>query len=149
MGAAARYEFLWFRQSLEEKCNSWHVLRLFIAEGSKDVDVVFYNGAKKFKRLFQRSLQALQNLRVQLASLSLHLSKQRRGCRTCLQLNLCLGDILLASTAACNLLGLGDLSTDSLGAEVLERVSLDGVDAQGGVGLDNGESTGNCENKDV
>lgn len=49
------------------KCNVWLVLRLFIAEGSKDVDVVFYNGAKKFNRLFQRSLQALQNLMIKLA----------------------------------------------------------------------------------
>lgn len=75
--------------------------------------------------------------------------EREHRCRTCLQLNLCLGDILLASTAACDLLGLRDLSTDSLGAEVLERVSLDGVDAQGGVGLNNGESTGNYKDSNV
>lgn len=68
---------------------------------------------------------------------------------TCLQLNLGLGNILLAATAIRNLGGLGELGLDSLGAEVLDGVSLDGVDAQGGVGLDDGESTRHCTRGNV
>lgn len=60
---------------------------------------------------------------------------------THLQFDLGLGDILLASIAAGNLLGLGDTSTDSVSAEVLQGVSLGGVDAQDGVGLDRGKAT--------
>jgi hypothetical protein len=59
-----------------------------------------------------------------------------------LELNLGLSNVLLATAAAGNLLGLGDLVADGLGAEVLQGVSLDSVDAQGRVGLDSGESTG-------
>lgn len=62
-----------------------------------------------------------------------------------LQLDLSLSDILLASIAAGDLLGLGDTSTDSVSAEVLQGVSLGGVDAQDGVGLDRGKATGQEE----
>lgn len=58
-----------------------------------------------------------------------------------LQLNLGLGNILFASAAAGDLLGLGDLGADSVSAEVLERVALDGIDAQDRVGLDDGEAS--------
>lgn len=75
---------------------------------------------------------------------SRHVHRPGRYVKTCLQLNLCLSNVLLAATAARNLLRLSDLGADSLGAEVLQRVRLDGVDAQGRVGLDNGESTGHC-----
>lgn len=78
-----------------------------------------------------------------------------------LKLNLGLSDILLAATAAGNLLGLSDLGADGLrrklwsvcvamlrrkityiGAEVLKGETLDSVDAELGVGLDNGETAG-------
>lgn len=68
----------------------------------------------------------------------------RVGSGTYLQLNLGLGNVLLAAAAVGDLLCLGDLSPDGLGAEVLQGVRLDGVDAQGGVGLDDGESTRDC-----
>jgi hypothetical protein len=79
-----------------------------------------------------------------------------------LELDLGLGDVLLAATAACDLLSLGDLVSDGLcflsalerlvvsltyaylSAEVLKRVTLDGVDAELGAGLDGSESTGDC-----
>lgn len=64
--------------------------------------------------------------------------------KTHLQLNLRLSDILLAAAAVGDLLCLGDLGTDSLRAEVLEGISLNSVDAQGRVGLNNGKATGNC-----
>lgn len=64
--------------------------------------------------------------------------------RTHLKLNLGLGNVLLASAAVGDLLGLGDLGADGLGGEVLERVALDGVDAQERAGLDSGESAGDC-----
>lgn len=89
-----------------------------------------------FTRLLKCGLQRLENLK----------------------LNLSLSNVLLAAAAAGNLLGLGDLVPDGLhsvslciptvfsgyayiGAEVLNRVSLDGVDAELGVRLNNGEST--------
>lgn len=64
--------------------------------------------------------------------------------QTHLQLNLGFGNILLAAAAVRNLLGLSDLGTDSLRAEVLQGVTLDGVDAQGGLGLNDGKATGDC-----
>lgn len=60
-----------------------------------------------------------------------------------LELNLGLGNILLAAAAAGNLLGLSNLAADGLGAEVLDGVGLGGVDAQGRVGLNGGEAAGN------
>lgn len=60
---------------------------------------------------------------------------------THLQLDLGLSNILLASAAVGNLLGLSDLGSDGLGAEVLKRVSLNSVDAEDGVGLNGSEST--------
>lgn len=53
-----------------------------------------------------------------------------------------LGDILLAPSATQNLVCLNQLGTDSFSAEVFERVGLDRVDAQMGVGLDDGEAAG-------
>jgi len=61
-----------------------------------------------------------------------------------LQLDLGLGNILLAATTIGYLLGLGDLSLNSIGAEVLQGESLDGVDAHDRVGLDNGETSRYC-----
>ena len=63
--------------------------------------------------------------------------------KTHLQLNLGLSNVLLASAAVGDLLGLSDLSSDGIGAEVLKGVTLDGVDAEDGVGLNSSESTGN------
>jgi hypothetical protein len=71
-----------------------------------------------FTHLLQRSLEALEDLK----------------------LNLGLGNVSLAAAAVGNLLGLGDLVLDGLGAEVLQSVTLNGVDAELGVGLDSSES---------
>lgn len=46
-----------------------------------------------------------------------------------LELNLCLGNILLAAATAGNLLGLGNLNADGFSTEVLNSVGLRGVDA--------------------
>lgn len=62
-----------------------------------------------------------------------------------LKLNLGLSNVLLTSTAVRNLLGFGDLVSDRLGAEVLERETLDSVDAQDRVGLDGSETTRHCD----
>lgn len=61
--------------------------------------------------------------------------------KTHLQLDLGLSNILLASAAVGNFLGLSDLGSDGLGAEVLKGVSLNGVDAEDRVGLNGSEST--------
>lgn len=61
-----------------------------------------------------------------------------------LELDLGLCNVLLATTSAGDLLGLGDLVSDGLGAEVLDRETLDGVDAQLRAGLDNRKSARNC-----
>lgn len=68
---------------------------------------------------------------------------------TCLHLNLSLSNVLLAAAAVGDLLGLGELVADGLGAEVLQGVGLDGVDTQGGVGLDDGETSGHCDDTTV
>jgi hypothetical protein len=60
---------------------------------------------------------------------------------THLQLDLGLSNILLASAAVGNLLGLSDLGSDGFSAEVLKGVSLNSVDAEDGVGLNGSEST--------
>ena len=62
---------------------------------------------------------------------------------TYLELDLGLGNILLTTVTAGNLLGLSNLAADSLSAEVLDGVGLGGVDAKSRVGLDGSESTGN------
>jgi hypothetical protein len=59
-----------------------------------------------------------------------------------LDLDLGLGNVLLASLAGRDLLGLGQLGTGSLNAELVEGVGLNGVDAQLGVGLDDSETSG-------
>jgi hypothetical protein len=59
-----------------------------------------------------------------------------------LQLDPGLSNVGLASAAIRNLLCFGDLVSHSLGAEVLERVSLNSVDAHDGVGLDSSEAAG-------
>ena len=64
--------------------------------------------------------------------------------QTHLDLNLGLGNILLATVSTRNLLGLLELGLDILDVEVLERITLNGVDGENRVGLDDGESTGNC-----
>jgi hypothetical protein len=63
---------------------------------------------------------------------------------TYLKLNLSLSNVLLATAAAGDLLCLRDLVLDSLGAEVLERVALNSVDAELRAGLNSGEAAGNC-----
>lgn len=60
-----------------------------------------------------------------------------------LELNLSLGNLLRASAAVGNLLGLGNLGANGLCAEVLDGVGLNGVDAENGVGLNDSKSTGN------
>lgn len=88
-------------------------------------------------------------------------SPQRLHLESCLhtylELDLGLGNVLLAAVSAGNLLSLRDLVPDGLsthqhmplsipnsasylGGEVLQGVALDGVDAELGAGLDNGES---------
>lgn len=64
--------------------------------------------------------------------------------QTHLDLNLGLGNILLATVSTRNLLGLLELGLDILDVEVLERITLDGVDGENRLGLNNGETTGNC-----
>lgn len=64
---------------------------------------------------------------------------------TCLQLNLRLSNVLLTATTIDNLLCLSELASDGVGAEILQGVGLDGIDAQGRVGLDDGESSGHCD----
>lgn len=61
-----------------------------------------------------------------------------------LELNLSLSNILLAAATVHDLLRLGNLGADSVRTEVLQGVPLNGVDAQGRVGLDNGKATGDC-----
>ena len=65
---------------------------------------------------------------------------------TYLELNLRLRDVNLATTSSGNLLRLRDLVSYGLGAEVLERVTLDSVDAEAGVGLHGREATRHCTN---
>jgi hypothetical protein len=62
-----------------------------------------------------------------------------------LELDLGLGNVLLAAASARNLLRLRDLGADGVGAEILNRETLNGIDAQDRVGLNNGESTRNCK----
>lgn len=50
---------------------------------------------------------------------------------TYLELDLGLGNILLTTITAGNLLGLSNLAANSLGVEVLDGVGLGGVDAEG------------------
>ncbi len=63
-------------------------------------------------------------------------------CPAYLHLDFSLGNVPLAAAAVGNLLRLGQLGLDGLGAEVLQGVALDGVDGQDGAGLDNGEAAG-------
>ena len=65
------------------------------------------------------------------------------GCHfSYLQLDLGLRDVLLAPTAIGDLLGLSNLRPDGLGAEVLQGVALDRIDAQNRVGLDGSKAAG-------
>lgn len=59
-----------------------------------------------------------------------------------LDLDLRLGDIPLAPGAICDLVCLDQLGADGFSTKVFERVGLDRVDAQLGVGLNDGETTG-------
>lgn len=111
-------------------------------------------------------LEGLENLFIeQMVSWRLQLQDRKIG-DAYLKLNLGLSNVLLAATAVGNLLGLSNLVADSLklehhmlvshalsqkksdatylGTEVLKGKTLDGVDAQLRVGLDNGEATGHC-----
>lgn len=62
-----------------------------------------------------------------------------------LKLDLGLSDILRTSAAVGDLLCLGDLVADVLNAEVLKWVTLDGVDAEDGSWVDDGEAAGKEE----
>ena len=64
--------------------------------------------------------------------------------RDYLKLDLGLSNILLGTTSTNNFLCFGDLRSDSVGAEVLKWESLDSIDAELGVWLDNGKASGNC-----
>jgi hypothetical protein len=75
--------------------------------------------------------------------ISMHTTKLARGREAYLELNLSLSNILLAAASVRNLLCLRDLGPDSFGAEILNRETLDGVDTQDGVGLNDGEPSGN------
>lgn len=59
-----------------------------------------------------------------------------------LNLDVRLGDLVRTAVAAGNLLRLSELRADGLDAEVLEGEALDGVDAEDGVGVHDGEATG-------
>lgn len=59
-----------------------------------------------------------------------------------LNLDVGLSDLLCVTVTAGDLLGLSDLRANSLDAEVLKGESLDGVDAEDGVGVHDGEATG-------
>ena len=96
--------------------------------------------------LFENGLQTLQNL--------CSVSNPLRIVGCCiggdfsyLNLNLGLRDVLLTSTAARDLLRLGELGPDGVGAEVLQGVALDSVDAQKRVGLDGSECAGHYINR--
>jgi len=60
-----------------------------------------------------------------------------------LNFNLGLRDVCLASISVGNLLGLGQLGTDCLNTELINRKSLDSINTQLRVGLDDGESSRN------
>lgn len=59
-----------------------------------------------------------------------------------LDLDLRLGDIMLAPRATRDFVCLDQLGTDGLGAEVFERVGFNCIDAQLRVGLDDSEAAG-------
>lgn len=90
--------------------------------------------------LFDMGSQSLKNLLFRSANIRI----KQSTIYAYLQLDLGLGNILLASTTIGDLLGLSDLGTDGIGAEVLDRVTFGGVDAHDRVGLNSSESTGNC-----
>lgn len=116
-------------------------VHLLNATARNHLVLVFYNGAVKFiQSISGQPAETREPADELVQSVPTHLE----GKRTCLNLDLRLGNILLATTAVRNLLGLSELGTDGLSAEVLQRESLDGVDAQGGVGLDDGEATRHC-----
>ncbi len=62
--------------------------------------------------------------------------------RAYLNLDVGHGDLRRAAVAAGHLLRLGELRAHSLDAEVLKGETLDGVDAEDGVGVHDGEATG-------
>lgn len=92
--------------------------------------------------LLEGGLQALENL---CASQCLDSSQSKsRLCLPYLELDLGLGNILLATTTASNLLRLGNLVSHCIGAEILNGIALDSVDAELGTGLDSCESARDC-----
>jgi hypothetical protein len=56
---------------------------------------------------------------------------------TYLQLNFSLRNVLFTTAPIRNLVRLGDLRLHGLGAEIFQRVALNGINAHLGVGLDN------------
>ena len=66
-----------------------------------------------------------------------------------LKFDLGLSNVLLTAASAGNLLRLCNLRPNRLLAEVLNRETLDGVDAQFRVRLDNSEATRNCVASDT
>lgn len=70
-GAGVRCTLRWDVAPPEASAVLRLVLRLFTADCSNDVDVVFYKGAREFNRLFQHSLQTLQDLVDEVSMMSL------------------------------------------------------------------------------
>lgn len=94
--------------------------------------------------LFENGLEGLEDLRHLVSNHTYGGTAPISPSRwTYLELNLGLSDVLLATTTADNLLGLGNLGANGLSAEILKGVTLNGVDAELGAGLDNGKATGN------
>lgn len=91
--------------------------------------------------LFDVSGEGLKNLRSFRLVFQLHSLVSRK---TYLDLNLGLGNVLLAAAAASDLLGLSNLVADGLGAEVLQGVALGGVDGHARVGKDGSKSATHC-----
>lgn len=81
--------------------------------------------------LLHGCLQALQNLEFD------QYHHNRNSIHTYLELYLGLGNILFTATTVCNLRSLVDLRFYCLVTEVFQRVALDGIDAELGVGLNN------------
>lgn len=61
-----------------------------------------------------------------------------------LNLDVGLGDLAHAAVTASHLLRLSELGAHGVDAEVLKGEALDGVDAEDGVGVHDGEATGHC-----
>lgn len=75
----------------------------------------------------------------------MRVGQQPRRVIAYLNLNLGLGDILLATISGGNLLGFLQLAPNGLGAEVFDRCTFNSVDAELRSRLDGSKSTRHCE----